>query len=188
MVFTGPALTAAGRRLESLYMQQIAEPAKAEGRAASLGGGPCTSFQLRRVSRLVGRRYDAHLAAVGLKTTQYSLLSALERVGAMRSVDLARLLALDASTLTRNLEPLVEAGWVESAPGADRRTRVLRLTRKGAAQRQRARAHWQAAQRELAELLGPRTIAALHAVLGHCHDRLRSVDMPEGASDSSNRS
>jgi DNA-binding MarR family transcriptional regulator len=169
-------------------MQEIAEPAKAGEREALPARGLCTSFQLRRVSRLVGRRYDAHLAAVGLKTTQYSLLSALERVGAMRSIDLARLLALDASTLTRNLEPLVEAGWVESAPGADRRTRLLRLTRKGAAQRQRARVHWQAAQRELAGLLGPSTLSALHAVLGHCHDRLRSVDSPEGANDSSSRS
>lgn len=169
-------------------MQGIAEPAEAGNRPVPPAGAPCTSFQLRRVSRLVGRRYDAHLAAVGLKTTQYSLLSTLERVGAMRAVDLARLLALDASTLTRNLEPLVEAGWVESAPGADRRTRVLRLTRKGAAQRQRGRAHWQAAQRELAELLGPRTLSALHAVLGHCHDRLRCVDAPDGASDASSRS
>jgi DNA-binding MarR family transcriptional regulator len=120
------------------------------------------------------------MAAVGLKTTQYSLLTALARAGSMRAVDLARVLSLEASTLTRNLEPLVEAGWIESAPGADRRTRVLHLTPAGRAHRRRASAHWRAAQRDLAAALGCETIATLHALLDHCQRVLGGDDAGSG--------
>ena len=122
------------------------------------------------------------MAAVGLKTTQYSLLTALARAGSMRAVDLARVLSLEASTLTRNLEPLVEAGWVESAPGAaDRRTRVLRLTRAGRAHRRRASAHWRAAQLDLTAALGHETVTTLHAMLDHCQRLLGGDDAGSGS-------
>ncbi len=122
-----------------------------------------------------------------MKTTQYSLLVALARTGPMRASDLARVLSLDASTLTRNLEPLVDAGWVESACGNDRRTRLLRLTRDGLEQRQRARGHWRAAQRDLERLLGPQTVAQLHALLEACHARLVADDEGDGPDTSNHR-
>lgn len=136
----------------------------------------CTCFRLRCLARLTGRRFDARMASVGLKTTQYSLLSALWRGGAMRATDLARVLALDASTLTRNVEPLIEAGWVEASPGRDRRTRVLHLTRSGLALRERGRRAWVGAQRDLERLLGERTVTTLHQLLDHCRTVLEAAD------------
>ena len=141
---------------------------------AALDG--CTCFRLRCLARLTGRRFDARMAAVGLKTTQYSLLSALWRRGPTRASDLACDLSLDASTLTRNVEPLIRAGWVEAAIGDDRRTRVLRLTAGGRVQRQHARKAWIGAQRDIEQLLGPDTVATLHRLLDHCRDVLEAAD------------
>ena len=79
----------------------------------------CTNFKLRQLTRRVSQHYDRIVAGAGLKTTQYSLLSHVERLGPVRPSDLAAAMEMDASTLTRNLQPLVANGWVEIGPGAD---------------------------------------------------------------------
>lgn len=135
-------------------------------------GDGCTCFRLRSLTRLAGRRYDAHLSAAGIKTTQFSLLSALLRGGPMRAADLARQLALEPSTLTRNLDPLIQAGWVEASVGNDRRTRVLSLTPAGVNQRRLARQYWLQAQLEVERLLGSDTVFSLHRLLDQCRDVL----------------
>ena len=61
--------------------------------------------------RRVAQRYDAEVGQVGLKGTQYSLLSHVVKLGPIRPVDLAAGMNIDASTLSRNLKPLVGGGW-----------------------------------------------------------------------------
>ena len=65
----------------------------------------CTNFKLRQLVRRVSQLYDAEVAKAGLKTTQYSLLSHVLRLGPIRPGDLAQAMTMDASTLTRNLKP-----------------------------------------------------------------------------------
>ena len=61
-------------------------------------------------------------------TAQYALLGQIDAHGPLRAADLAQRMGLDPSTLTRNLQALLDAGWVASAPGPDRRSRLLALT------------------------------------------------------------
>ena len=98
----------------------------------------CTNFKLRRITRLVSRHYDAAIAASGLRTTQYSLLSIVLKRGPLRPVDLAQEMELDASTLTRNLKPLVDAGWLTLGAGADARSRLVAMTDAGREKRAEA--------------------------------------------------
>ncbi len=63
----------------------------------------CTNLKLRQLARRVTQHYDVELGKAGLKTTQYSLLSYVLRLGPLRPGDLAQAMTLDASTLTRNL-------------------------------------------------------------------------------------
>lgn len=125
----------------------------------------CTNLRLRQLTRQVSQHYDAQMAAAGLKTTQYSLLSAVLTLGPARPADLASALKMDPSTLTRNLKPLIAAGWVEMAPGADGRTRAVSITAAGRAKRTEAQRHWKAAQLGLNRILGVPRVAALHALL-----------------------
>lgn len=125
----------------------------------------CTHLQLRQLMRRVARLYDAELAQAGLKTTQFSLLTALDKLGPAQPGQLARTLRLQPSTLTRNLRPLVAAGWVEQGPGSDGRSRLVALTEAGRAKRAEARQRWKKAQLELNRLLGDARVAALHALL-----------------------
>ena len=85
----------------------------------------CTNFKTRQLARLLSRHYDQELAKAGIKTTQYSLLSHVLHQGPVAPGELARRMGLDASTLTRNLQPLLAAGWLVQAAGADARSRLI---------------------------------------------------------------
>lgn len=139
----------------------------------------CTNFKLRQLTRRVTQHYDRHLALAGLKTTQYSLLSHIARLGPLTPGELARRMTLDASTLTRNLQPLVAVGWVAVGQGVNARSRRLALTESGREVRQLAQRHWKAAQLELNGLLGPTTVAALHGLL----DQALAAFEPEPADE-----
>lgn len=125
----------------------------------------CTNLKLRRLTRQVSRLYDAQMADCAMKTTQYSLLVCVERLGPAQPGVLARALSMDASTLTRNLRPLIDAGWVRVGAGRDARSRLVQITEAGRAKRAQARAQWRRAQHEIERLLGRRRVAALHAMI-----------------------
>lgn len=139
----------------------------------------CTNFKLRQLMRKVAQHYDGELAAVGLKTTQYSLLSHVLKLGPLAPGALARAMKMDASTLTRNLRPLLDAGWVELRPGADARTRSISITEAGRAKRADAQRHWRFAQDSLNAALGAGRVAALHALIDESLALLETVHTEE---------
>ena len=146
--------------------------------APAAGPQGCTHFKLRQVQRRVSQRYDQALAPCGLKTTQYSLLSHVIKLGPLRPGALARAMVMDASTLTRNLRPLIDAGWVALGAGADRRSRQVSITEAGLAKRAQASTCWRAAQTDLNQLLGTARVMALHAQIDECLELL--VPLPAG--------
>jgi DNA-binding MarR family transcriptional regulator len=136
----------------------------------------CTNLKLRQIDRAVTRHYDAYVAPTGLKNTQYSLLSHVVLLGPIRPTDLARQMRIEASTLTRNLQPLVAQGWLELGPGEDARSRLVSATEAGRAKRAEGQKAWKQAQLALNERLGVARVAALHALIDEC---LQQLDDPE---------
>jgi len=136
----------------------------------------CTNLKLRQLSRAVTRHYDAYVAPTGLKNSQYSLLSHVVLLGPLRPTDLAARMKIDASTLTRNLHPLVTAGWVEQGPGEDARSRSVSATEAGRAKRTEAQRAWKQAQLALNARLGNDRVLALHALIDDC---LEALDVSE---------
>src|SRR5271166_5022695 len=122
---------------------------------------PCLCNALRQASRAVSRLYDEELRGVGLRTTQYSLLGHLSRAGEVRQRDLGGLTSLDETTLTRNLRPLIDSGWVAISTGEDRREKLVRLTDAGAAKLREARSAWERAQERLRSRLPKEIWASL---------------------------
>lgn len=117
------------------------------------GGGRvawhCACFNTRRAARAVTRFYDSVLAPAGVTATQFTLLGALSVTGAAAISRLADALALDRTTLTRNLALLERDGLIVSAPGADRRARIVSLTGAGEDAVARALPYWREAQRRI---------------------------------------
>lgn len=136
----------------------------------------CTNLKLRQLDRAVTRHYDAYVARTGLKNTQYALLSHVVLLGPVRPGELARRMKVDASTLTRNLQPLVAAGWIAIGPGDDDRSRTVHATEAGRKLRAEGRKAWKQAQLALNERLGVERVAALHALIDDCMQRLEEFD------------
>jgi DNA-binding MarR family transcriptional regulator len=139
----------------------------------------CTNFKLRQLTRRVTQHYDQHLAGSGLKITQYSLLAHVDRLGPLAPGELARRMDMGASTLTRNLQPMVAAGWVTVGDGVDARSRLVRITDAGLALRRQAQRRWKAAQLALNDKLGVATVAALHGLLDQGLAAFHEVDHHE---------
>lgn len=115
---------------------------------------PCVGFNTRRATRLITQYYDKALAPVGIRSTQYSLLSLLEMMGEAPMQEVAYVLAMDRTTLTRNLNPLLRAGLVKVKVGSDRRSRPLTLTPKGKSTLEKALPYWQKAQSHILDEIG----------------------------------
>jgi DNA-binding MarR family transcriptional regulator len=124
----------------------------------------CSCFRMRRLARAMSRLYDQHLASVGLKTTQYSVLVNAGRA-ALPVAELADRLGMERTTLTRNLKPLCEAGWIVLVPGRDSRQRIVTITNAGRAKLRQAWPHWRAAQDAFEHQLGTAQVQALHTRL-----------------------
>lgn len=118
---------------------------------------PCVGFNTRRVTRLVTQYYDHALAPVGLRSTQYSLLGLLALVDEIPVQELALLLAMDRTTLTRNLSPLLEKELIEVSVGSDRRVHPVKIARKGVSLLEEALPLWEQAQAKIVDQLGAET-------------------------------
>ena len=125
----------------------------------------CLCDALRQATRAVTRVYDQEMRSVRLRTTQYALLAWLGHAGEVRQRDLVALTHLDETTLTRNLRPLIAAGWVAISPGDDRREKLVRLTAAGAAKLRQARPAWNRAQERMRSRLPEGKWATLMALL-----------------------
>jgi DNA-binding MarR family transcriptional regulator len=131
----------------------------------SLDPTTCNCLALRQAARRVSQIYDGHLASEGLRTTQYSILAKLNRLGPVSINKLARSMVMDRTTLGRAIRPLERDGLLTIAAGDDGRTRSLRLTAIGEARLKAAKAKWREAQKEFEIAFGPRDAADLRMVL-----------------------
>jgi len=146
-------------------------PAKPQG---------CTNLKVRQLMRRVARHFDAEVGKSGLKGTQYSLLSHVTKLAPIRPVDLAALMRVDASTLSRNLKPLVAAGWITLEAGADARSRLIHATEAGREKRHEAQRRWRVAQEGINRILGAGRVVRLHALIDDCMELLSPLPAGDG--------
>jgi DNA-binding MarR family transcriptional regulator len=126
----------------------------------------CNCLAVRQAARYVTQFYDQHLAAAGLRTTQYGILAKLKRHGPMSINMLAAELIMDRTTLGRNVRPLERDGLIVIEPDQDdRRSKVLRLSKAGDARFQRAHKAWAEAQKSFEGAYGGKEAAELRARL-----------------------
>ena len=143
----------------------------------------CTCGSLRRASRRVSQFYDTALAPTGIKSTQYSILSELDRNHGSDGItmrELASAMVMDRSTLGHNLRPLQRENLLSLRLATnDRRRRYVALTRKGRDTLRRARRLWRAAEGRFERIFGKRHAAHLRSVLHYIasSDELNSLPL-----------
>src|SRR5215467_13212697 len=132
----------------------------------------CNCLALRQAARHISQIYDSYLASEGLRTTQFSILAKLDRLGPLSINELAKSMVMDRTTLGRAIRPLQRDRLLTIGAGEDGRTRSLRLTAKGEARLKAAAPKWREAQKEFETAFGARDAAQLREVL----QRVVSVD------------
>src|ERR1700689_3233822 len=129
----------------------------------------CTCGSLRKASRRISQFYDAALAPVGIKSTQFSILAEVERgstLGPLSMCELATAMVMDRSTLGHNLKPLERDDLVVLRLSVDdRRKRYVELTKRGRSVLARARRLWRQAEGHFETIFGKEPAAELRAVL-----------------------
>lgn len=119
------------------------------------GFGDCVCFNVRWFNRVLTQHFAAALRASGLQATQLPLLARLA-AGPAVLAELADWLAMDRTTLLRNLRPLARRGWVRDEAGTGgRRARRLRLTPAGHRLLAEIQPAWQRAQAQVVAAFPP---------------------------------
>jgi len=133
-------------------------------------GRECIGFRVRMLNRMITSIYDDALSGAGLKTSQFSLLVAVTNREESRPADLAKMLQMDESTLSRNVERMCTKGWLGLGPDDDRRSHLISVTDQGLELIRKGYPAWQRAQEEVGRRLGADNVDALQSVV----DRLRA--------------
>ena len=121
----------------------------------------CVCATTRMAARSLTRIYDRALEPAGIRTTQFSVLARLLEEGPLALTHLAGRLAMDRTTLARDLRPLERRGLVAISVGADRRVRMAALTPAGRRVVDEVRPLWKQVQRDVRAQLGPDHVARL---------------------------
>lgn len=136
-------------------------------RALAVAYTGCLATAVRQADRLIASVFDERLRGVGLRGTQLALLGAVASMDRPNQGDLAEATSTDATTLSRNLDRLLERDLVDRIECTrDRRMRRYRLTDEGRRTLREALPLWQAAQDEVAEQLGKGLCESLRSVSG----------------------
>lgn len=125
----------------------------------------CIGTRVRLLNRIVTKAYDDSLRPLGLRTAQQTILVAISLMKTPTPTQIERLLSLDKSTVSRNVERMQRRGWVEFASGEDGRSHHLKLTAQGEKLLRESTTAWERAQKKMAVLLGKQGVAALSRIL-----------------------
>src|SRR4029077_7639039 len=135
-------------------------------RTASLGPDDCNCLAVRQAARHITQFYDHFLAPSGLRTTQFSILAKLRRLGPMTINALAAEMVMDRTTVGRNILPLERDGLVIVEQGSrDRRSKELRVTEAGEARFRAGMKGWAQAQRQLEKAFGAKRTTDMRILL-----------------------
>jgi len=121
----------------------------------------CVCATARMAARSLTRVYDRALEPAGIRTSQFSILARLLEEGPLSVTHLAGRLAMDRTTLARDLRPLERRGLVSVSVGADRRVRMAALTAAGHRLVDEVRPLWKEVQRDVRAQLGADRVARL---------------------------
>ena len=126
----------------------------------------CNCLAIRQAARHVSQFYDQCMAPIGLRTSQFSMLARLRRLGPMTINTLAHDLVMDRTTLGRNILPLEREGLIIIVPGsADRRSKEVRLTEAGVDRLRAGLARWAEAQTRFEATFGAARAAELRRLM-----------------------
>ncbi len=106
----------------------------------------CTCSALRHASRAMTQHYERQFRGSGLRATQFTILATIAQTGPLAISELAQILGLERSTLSRNLRLIEDKGWISAVAHDDQRVRRMALTARGRKKAASALPNWKQAE------------------------------------------
>ena len=133
----------------------------------------CLANNLHQTTRAVSRIYGEEMRACGIQRSQFAILANLESAGVVQLTELADLMFMDRTTLSRNLKPLEKSGLVHinKSPN-DARARELSLSKEGKAKFPEALILWAKAQERVLKMFGKESWQALESTLYNLREQI----------------
>lgn len=115
-------------------------------------------------TRKVAALYDAALEPVGINIAQFAILRNIARRQPISLTELGRALALDRSTMGRNIRVVEKLALVTTERGDDQRESMVRLSEHGTAVLREAEPLWQECQGLITNRIGSERLQALNEI------------------------
>jgi DNA-binding MarR family transcriptional regulator len=125
----------------------------------------CLGVRIGRLHRVVARRFDQALRPLGLSLPQLEVLGVLMVRGPLKPTAVAEALAVERSTISRNLSLMERKGWVARESSPSGRANSVAITEQGISVLASAREAWADAQAYVVELLGSDSPATIDSWL-----------------------
>lgn len=124
----------------------------------------CIAYRVRLLNRVITGIYDRALLPLGLKVNQANILTMLSLTEQASSADIARVLLMDKSTVSRTVDRMKKNGWISISSLGDGASQVITVTPQGRELLAKAHTQWEKAQKQAAELLGEEGVAAVRRI------------------------
>jgi DNA-binding MarR family transcriptional regulator len=121
----------------------------------------CIAVRMRLINRVISAVYDDALRPFGLRISQANILAAVAYIEKARPAEISRILLIEKSTLSRDIELMKQKRWLVSDPPAGGRHQTVQLTAEGTKLLGKIEPSWEKAQAEAKLLIGDDGEAAL---------------------------
>lgn len=124
----------------------------------------CINAKIRKLHKLTDNIYQARIRPFGLKGSMLSILFIVGKNDGINQKNIADLLVLDQSTISRDLKRLIDKGWIQFEIADDPRKKLLSLTTDGKALLEQVAPVWENTHKEMEALLGAFSIQQLNSI------------------------
>ena len=114
----------------------------------------CIAVRIRLLSRMVTSIYDSALSPFGVKLNQISILVLVHLAEEVGYDVLCKLLKMEKSTASRNIERMKKKGWLDVVSAKEGKRKFLKITRAGEVLLGNVHGVWEDAQKKALKLLG----------------------------------
>jgi len=122
----------------------------------------CLAMRVRIVARSVSAIFEQAMASHDVTIAQVNMLTAMGEIGPCAPGKIGEVLQLERSTVSRNLDLLIQKGLVEAVSSDAKGIREVALTAAGNEKIEDVLPDWRAAQKQAGTLLGPDGVGAVH--------------------------
>ena len=129
---------------------------------AAASPSSCVAGKIMRCERIILNIYRKHLSAFGLTNSQLSILMIVAKLGKLKQANLAVMLHLEKSTVSRNVKLLLKAELLMRVA-----SKQLAITEKGKILVESVIPAWEKAKMEANELLQDDGQMALNLILNN---------------------